>query len=56
MDLQFVLRVIALLFLFAIIAIITKVIMIIAGRIGKEFGFGDMLIKFGGKLRQILRK
>ena len=53
MDLQFVLRVIASLFLFVII---TKVIMIIAERIGKEFGFGDMVIKFGGKLRQFFRK
>ena len=46
MDFQFVLRVIATLFIFLII---TKVIMIITERIGKEFGFGDMIINFGVK-------
>ncbi len=53
MDLQFVLRVVAWLFLFLII---TKVIMIIAERIGKELGFGDMIIKLWGKLMQFFRK
>lgn len=53
MDLQFVLKVITSLFL---ILIITKVIMIIAERIGKEFGFGDMIIKFGGKLIRFFQK
>lgn len=47
LGLQFVLKVLASLFL---ILIITKVIMLIAERIGKEFGFGDMIIKCGAKL------
>ena len=51
MDFQFVLRVIATLFIFLII---TKVIMIITERIGKEFGFGDMIINFGSKVRHFL--
>ncbi|UMZ72980.1 hypothetical protein [Natranaerofaba carboxydovora] len=53
MDFLFGLRLVALFFLFVIII---KVIMIIAERIGKEFGFGEMVINIGGKLRQFFRK
>ncbi len=52
LDLQFVFRVLSSLFLFLFI---TKLIIIIAERTGKEFGFGDMIIKYGGKLRQFFR-
>lgn len=52
-QLQLVLRVISSLFL---VLVITRIFMIIAERIGREFGFGDMALKFGGKLRLYFRK